>query len=98
MPLSLLWDLCDFKQKQVELTTFSWPAQAVGSPVGAFLVQHLEPHRLQFAIASALLLVFLLMAFPPLAVIKYWRDRRLMKKFDAENGDLKARLLDDGAL
>ena len=32
--------------------------------MGAFLVQHLEPHRLQFAIATALMVVFLLMAFP----------------------------------
>ena len=38
--------------------------QAVGATAGAYLVQHLEPHNLQFAIATSLLVVFILMVCP----------------------------------
>ncbi len=38
--------------------------QALGAPVGAFLVLRLEPARLNFAIATALLVLFLLMVCP----------------------------------
>jgi hypothetical protein len=40
-------------------------AQAVGAPIGAYLVTHLEPHKTQLCIAIALTLIFFLMAFKP---------------------------------
>lgn len=39
-------------------------AQAIGAPVGAYLVVRLEPAPLNFAIATALLVLFLLMVCP----------------------------------
>ena len=50
--------------------------QAIGSPVGAYLVQHLDPQRLQFAIATALLFLFLLMVLPVAKCIRQARMRR----------------------
>ncbi len=39
--------------------------QAMGAPIGAYLVTHLEPHKTQLCIAVALTVIFFLMAFKP---------------------------------
>ncbi|BDA49843.1 hypothetical protein COCOBI_14-4630 [Coccomyxa sp. Obi] len=49
--------------------------QALGAPVGAFLVLRLEPARLNFAIATALLVLFLLMVCPVAEGIRQLRAR-----------------------
>ncbi len=50
--------------------------QAIGATVGAYLVQHLEPHNLQFAIATSLLVVFILMVTPLAKLLKRWKESR----------------------
>ena len=55
-------------------------AQAIGATVGAYLVQHLEPHRLQFAIATSLLVVFILMVTPLAKLLKHWKAARAPKE------------------
>jgi len=50
--------------------------QAIGATVGAYLVQHLEPHNLQFAIATSLLVVFILMVTPLAKLLKRWQESR----------------------
>ena len=57
--------------------------QAIGSPVGAYMVQHLDPQRLQFAIATALLSLFLLMVLP---VAKCIRQRRMRRAHSLRRG------------
>ena len=42
--------------------------QAIGAPIGAYLVIHLEPHKTQLCIAIALTVVFFLMALKPAKV------------------------------
>ena len=37
------------------------------------MVQHLEPHNLQFAIATSLLVVFILMVTPLAKLLKHWK-------------------------
>ena len=43
--------------------------------MGAYLVQHLDPQRLQFAVATALLFLFCLMASPIAKVVRRARLR-----------------------
>ena len=49
-------------------------SQAIGATAGAYLVQHLEPHNLQFAIATSLLVVFILMVCPLAKLLKRFQD------------------------
>ena len=48
--------------------------QAIGAVAGAYLVQHLEPHNLQFAIATSLLVVFILMVCPLAKLLKRFQE------------------------
>lgn len=54
--------------------------QAIGATVGAYLVQHLEPHNLQFAIATSLLVVFILMVCPLAKMLKHCKEARTPKQ------------------
>ena len=61
--------------------------QALGAPVGAYLVQHLDPQRLDFAIATALLFLFLLMATP---LSKWVHRARLQRARSLRHGAKRA--------
>ena len=54
--------------------------QAVGAAAGAYLVQHLEPHKLQFTIATSLLVVFVLMVCPLAKIVKRFQERQARRK------------------
>ena len=51
---------------------------------GAYLVQHLEPHNLQFAIATALLVVFVLMVCPLAKLLKHLQEAQARRKAASE--------------
>ena len=53
--------------------------QAIGATAGAYLVQHLEPHNLQFAIATSLLVVFILMVCPLAKLLKHLKAGHMRK-------------------
>ena len=53
--------------------------QAVGATAGAYLVQHLEPHNLQFAIATSLLVVFILMVCPLAKLLSHLKAASVRK-------------------
>lgn len=44
------------------------------------MVQHLEPHNLQFAIATALLVVFILMVCPLAKLLKHFQDAQARRQ------------------
>jgi hypothetical protein len=50
--------------------------QAIGAPIGAYLVQHLEPQPLNFAIATSLMVLFLLMVCPVTKCMRRLRRSR----------------------
>ena len=74
---------CSYKAITSKFRQHPLNMQAVGAPVGAYLVQHLDPQRLQFAIATALLFLFLLMATP---VSQWVRRARLQRARSLRRG------------
>ena len=64
-------------------------AQALGAPVGAYLVLRLEPAPLNFAIATALLVLFLLMVCP----LEEWISRMQARAQPSPGADLTRPLL-----
>ncbi|KAK9828094.1 hypothetical protein WJX81_003675 [Elliptochloris bilobata] len=60
--------------------------QALGAPIGAYLVIHLEPHKTQLCIAVALTVVFFLMAFKPAKLVKQWRAKHAPDKSSEDGG------------
>ena len=55
-------------------------SQAIGAVAGAYMVQHLEPHNLQFAIATSLLVVFILMVCPLAKLLKHFQDAQARRQ------------------
>ncbi|CAL5220614.1 g2656 [Coccomyxa viridis] len=71
-PLVYITKPWQFASWRLVVTLLSF--QAIGATAGAYLVQHLEPHNLQFAIATSLLVVFILMVCPLAKLLKRFQD------------------------